>query len=165
MLRDIASGRNLRGRELDRAREDSAASQYSTAATIAGNAGLDIFYIVGGILFFVIADQMTPDLAVARGAMRIAMTAQGTGLLAFDMTTWIAAAQRGDATRELFRDPEGAANIGANLVEQEGRSTSRKKPSWWPPPKVGTSMKGLLGHGEARACGQQEASRARAESD
>lgn len=111
VLRDIEAGRAMRGRELDHAREDWAASQYSTASTIAVNAGLDIFYIVGGILLFVIADQMTPDLQWLEG-YAIAMTAQGTGLLAFDMTTWIAAAQRGDATRELFRDPEGAAIIG-----------------------------------------------------
>ena len=108
LLRNIESGRALRGRELDQAREDWAASQYSTATTIAVNAGLDIFYIVGGILLFVVADQMVPDMQWLEG-YAIAMTAQGTGLLAFDLTTWIAAAQRGDAARELFRDPEGEA--------------------------------------------------------
>lgn len=105
VLREIEQGRTLRGRELDRAREDWAASQYSTAATVAVNAGLDIFYIVGGILLFVIADQVN-DLQWLEG-YSIAMTAQGVGLLAFDLTTWIAAAQRGDAARSLFRDPEG----------------------------------------------------------
>jgi hypothetical protein len=106
VLRDIESGRTLRGRELDQAREDWAASQYGTATTIAVNAGLDVFYILGGILLFVVADQMSPDLQWLEG-YAIAMTAQGTGLLAFDVSTWIAAAQRGDATRTLFRDPEG----------------------------------------------------------
>ncbi len=102
-LRRIEADRSLRGDALDEAREDWAASQYSTATTIAVNAGLDVFYILGGILLFVVADQMVPDLQWLEG-YAIAMTAQGTGLLAFDLSTWIAAAQRGDATRTLFRE-------------------------------------------------------------
>ena len=104
-LRRIEADRGLRGDALDDAREDWAAAQYGTATTIAVNAGLDIFYIATGILLFVIADQMTPDLQWLEG-YAIAMTAQGTGLLAFDLPTWIAAQQRGDETRVLFRDDE-----------------------------------------------------------
>lgn len=110
-LRRIEADRGLRGDALDRAREDWAAAQYGTATTIAVNAGLDIFYIATGILLFVIADQMTPDLQWLEG-YAIAMTAQGTGLLAFDLPTWIAAQQRGDETRMLFREEaegEGSA--------------------------------------------------------
>ncbi len=106
VLRDAEAARALRGDALDQAREDWAASQYSTATTIAVNAGLDAFYILGGIMLFVIADQMVPDLQWLEG-YAIAMTAQGTGLLAFDLSTWIAAAQRGDQARTLFRDEEG----------------------------------------------------------
>lgn len=106
--RQIEEGRALRGDALDQAREDWAAAQYATAANVAVNAGLDVFYILGGIALFVIADQMTPDLQWLEG-YAIAMTAQGTGLLAFDVSTWIAAAQRGDATRTLFRDEEAEA--------------------------------------------------------
>ncbi len=105
-LRDIESGRSLRGDGLDRAREDWAADQYSTAALIAVNAGLDIFYLATGILLFIIGDQMAPDLQALQG-YGIAMAAQGTGLLAYDLTTWIAATQRGDQARTLFRDPAG----------------------------------------------------------
>lgn len=104
-LRSIESGRSLRGDALDHAREDWAADQYSTAATIAVNAGLDVFYVVTGILLFVIADQRMPDEQWLQG-YGIAMAAQGTGLLAYDLTTWIAAAQRGDQARTLFREAE-----------------------------------------------------------
>lgn len=104
-LRSIESARSLRGDVLDHAREDWAADQYSTAATIAVNAGLDVFYVVTGILLFVIAGQMTPELQSLEG-YGIAMAAQGTGLLAYDLTTWIAATQRGDQARMLFREAE-----------------------------------------------------------
>jgi hypothetical protein len=104
-LHQIESDRALRGDALDHAREDWAADQYGTGAVIAVNAGLDVFYIVTGILLFVIADQMAPDLQALQG-YGIAMAAQGTGLLAYDLTTWIAASQRGDAARTLFREAE-----------------------------------------------------------
>lgn len=101
-LRDIEAGRSLRGDGLDQAREDWAADQYNTAAVIAVNAGLDVFYVVTGVLLFVIGDQMLPDQQFLEG-YGIAMAAQGTGLLAYDLITWIAAAQRGDQARTLFR--------------------------------------------------------------
>lgn len=104
-LHRIESDRSLRGDGLDRAREDWAADQYSTGALIAANAGLDIFYVATGIFLYVIAGQMTPELRSLEG-YGIAMAAQGLGLLAYDLTTWIAATQRGDEARMLFRDDD-----------------------------------------------------------
>jgi hypothetical protein len=102
-LRDIDADRALRGRALDWAREDAARDQYGTATLIAVNAGLDVFYVVAGILLFVIGDQALPDDQWLEG-YGIAMAAQGTALLAYDVSTWIAATARADETRELFRD-------------------------------------------------------------
>lgn len=102
-LRDIEADRALRGRELDWAREDAARDQYGTATLIAVNAGLDVFYVAAGILLFVIGDQAMPDEQFLQG-YGIAMASQGTVLLAYDVSTWIAASARGDETRELFRD-------------------------------------------------------------
>ncbi len=102
-LRDIEADRALRGRALDWAREDAARDQYGTATLIAVNAGLDVFYVAAGILLFVIGDQAMPDDQFLQG-YGIAMASQGGALLAYDLTTWIAASTRGDETRELFRD-------------------------------------------------------------
>jgi hypothetical protein len=104
-LRDIEADRALRGRELDWAREDAARDQYGTATLIAVNAGLDVFYVAAGILLFIIGDQALPDDQWLQG-YGIAMASQGTALLAYDVTTWIAASARGDETRELFRADE-----------------------------------------------------------
>jgi hypothetical protein len=102
-LRDIEADRALRGRELDWAREDAARDSYGSAAVVAVNAGLDVFYITAGILLFIIGDQAMPDDQWLEG-YGIAMASQGTALLVFDLTTWFAATARGDELRELFRD-------------------------------------------------------------
>jgi hypothetical protein len=107
-LRDIEADRALRGRELDVAREDWAAGQYSTAAIIAVNAGLDVFYVATGILLWVIAAQSAPELRWLEG-YGAAMAVQGGALLGYDVTTWIAASQRGDEARALFRDDDEAS--------------------------------------------------------
>lgn len=105
--RDIEADRALRGRALDLAREDWAAGQYSTAAIIAVNAGLDVFYVATGILLWVIAAQTSPELRWLEG-YGAAMAVQGGALLGYDVTTWIAASQRGDEARTLFRDEEAS---------------------------------------------------------
>lgn len=101
-LRALDADRALRGVALDHAREDWAAGQYRSGAVLAANAGLDVFYVVTGALLFVIGARSSPELGWLEG-YGIAMASQGTGLLAYDVITWIAATQRGDQARSLFR--------------------------------------------------------------
>jgi hypothetical protein len=106
--RRIDADLSLRGEALDHAREDWAADQYRNAAGISVNVGLDVFYAVTGALLSVIGWLITPEQRWLEG-YGVAMGAQGLGLLAFDLTTWMTAEARGEETRRLFRDPEPEA--------------------------------------------------------
>jgi hypothetical protein len=101
--RRIDADLSLRGEALDRAREDWAADQYRNAAGISVNVGLDVFYLVTGALLSVIGYLITPEQRWLEG-YGVAMGAQGLGLLAFDLTTWLTAEARGEEARQLFRD-------------------------------------------------------------
>jgi hypothetical protein len=98
----IERDRDLSGALLERAREDSAAAQYQTGTILAVNAGLDAFYVVTGILLWIVGESATPQ---DRGLMGygVAMASQGAALLAYDTVTWLLAGARGDRLRTLFR--------------------------------------------------------------
>lgn len=106
--RDIEADRAARGADLDAAREDAAREEWRTAAIIAVNAGLDVFYVATGILLAVIGGISSPgewsygarEGLVGYGA---AMAAQGAGLLLYDVVTWLLAQDRGDRTLALGR--------------------------------------------------------------
>jgi hypothetical protein len=108
VARDIEADRGARGADLVAAREDAARDQWSTATLIALNAGLDVFYVVTGILIALIGDAASPgDWAfggreglIGYGA---AMTAQGGGLLVYDVITWLFAQDRGDRLLRMGR--------------------------------------------------------------
>lgn len=108
VARDIEADRDARGADLVAAREDAARDQWSTATLIAVNAGLDVFYVVTGILLALIGDTAGPgDWAFgAREALigyGAAMSAQGGGLLIYDVVTWLFAQDRGDRLLHLGR--------------------------------------------------------------
>jgi hypothetical protein len=98
----IERERDLAGELLERAREDAAAAQYQTATILAVNAGLDAFYVVTGILLWIVGESAATD---DRGLMGYgaAMASQGAALLAYDTVTWLLAGARGDRLRTLYR--------------------------------------------------------------
>ncbi len=108
VARDIEADRSARGADLVAAREDAARDQWSTATLIAVNAGLDVFYVVTGILLALLGDAAGPgDWAydgreglIGYGA---AMSAQGAGLLIYDVVTWLFAQERGDRLIRMGR--------------------------------------------------------------
>lgn len=91
----IEEDRALRDRELFAARERALRAQEQSAAFFALNLGLDVFYIATGVLLFFLADQIQSETEAQylRG-YSVAMTAQGTFLLGFDLVEWIASAAR-----------------------------------------------------------------------
>lgn len=99
----IEGARGLTSEALVRAREEAAASQDATATLIAVNAGLDVFYIVTGLLMFVIGEQAAPDERWLMG-YGAAMAAQGGVLLAYDAVTWGFAADRASRLRALLAE-------------------------------------------------------------
>jgi hypothetical protein len=106
--RDIDEDRHARGADLTAAREDAAREQWRTAATIAVNAGLDVFYVATGILLAVLGDLSSPgewSYAAREGLVGYgaAMAAQGGVLLVYDVVTWLLAQDRGDRTMALGR--------------------------------------------------------------
>lgn len=100
--RAIERDRDLAGELLERAREDAAAAQYQTATVLAVNAGLDAFYVVTGILLWIVGESSASE---DRGLMGYgaAMASQGAALLAYDTVTWLLAGARGDRLRTLYR--------------------------------------------------------------
>lgn len=106
--RDIEADRSARGAELTAAQQDAARDELHTAAIIAVNAGLDVFYVATGILLAVIGGISSPgewsygarEGLIGYGA---AMAAQGGGLLIYDVVTWLFAQDRGDRTLALGR--------------------------------------------------------------
>ncbi len=102
-LRDIEDARGLTGEALLRARDEAAAAQDQTATIIAVNAGLDLLYIVGGALMYVMGEQSDPDDDWLSG-YGLAMAVQGAALLAYDGVTWAFAADRASRLRALLRD-------------------------------------------------------------
>ncbi len=102
-LRAIEEARGLSGESLERAREDAAAAQYQTGTLLAVNAGLDVLYVVSGILMWVIGQQSAPEERALMG-YGAAMAAQGTALLGYDVVTWLFATARGERLRTLLRE-------------------------------------------------------------
>jgi len=108
VLRDIEADRSARGSDLVAAREDAAGAQWSAATLIALNAGLDVFYVFTGILLALIGDAASPgdwtfggrEALIGYGA---SMSAQGGGLLIYDVITWLFAQDRGDRLLRMGR--------------------------------------------------------------
>lgn len=93
----------LTSESLLRARERAVSAQEATSTLLALNAGLDVFYVVGGILMFALGERSEPDDRWLMG-YGAAMAAQGAVLLAYDAVTWAFAASRADRLRRLPLD-------------------------------------------------------------
>lgn len=95
--RSIEADRAVRGEALARARERALRQQHGAATVFALNAGLDVAYVLSGILLFFVADQLDAesDAAALRG-YAIAQLGQGGFLLVFDLVEWIASSARAD---------------------------------------------------------------------
>ncbi len=59
----------------------------SSATLYALNAGLDIFYITGGLLLFALGATMDPREPIMEGT-GIACASQGVFLLGYDLVSW-----------------------------------------------------------------------------
>lgn len=95
LARQIDDERALRGATREERTRALMRDQYVSATVFAVNAGLDVFYIVTGVLLAVGANLLdTPEPALE--GYGIAMAAQGVGLLAFDVVEWIRSLERGD---------------------------------------------------------------------
>lgn len=96
--------RGLRGSLRIARREELAREQYVSATVFAVNAGLDVLYVIGGVLLSVIANLMDSPEPTLEG-YGVAMAVQGAGLLAFDVVEWIRSMERGDRLMRLDRAP------------------------------------------------------------
>lgn len=106
LARAIAEDREgLRGSARTERREQLAREQYVSATIFAVNVGLDVLYVVGGVLLAVIANLMESPEPTLEG-YGAAMAVQGAGLLAFDIAEWVRSLDRGDRLMALERGGE-----------------------------------------------------------
>jgi len=106
LLLDLGGGREtgareiraLRGQPLLDAQNDLVDGQRGSAAIFALNAGLDVAYILAGVLLYALGEAQTPEepwmLAVGGTAI-----VQGAALLVFDLFNWFGSNARADALR------------------------------------------------------------------
>lgn len=97
-FRRIEEDRALRGDELARARETALRDQHRSATVFAVNFGLDVAYVLSGVLLFFFAEHVIDDARdqeLLRG-YSAAQTGQGAFLLVFDLVEWIASNGRAD---------------------------------------------------------------------
>lgn len=90
--REIARDRSLTGDALARMRDDQVSRNHRQAAMFALNTGLDVGYVVTGILIAVLASQSLHEEWLE--GFGIAMATQGAVLLPFDFTEWVQSADR-----------------------------------------------------------------------
>jgi hypothetical protein len=98
---DIAHDRTLTGHYLRRTRDEELSQAHQQAAMFALNVGLDVAYIVSGILIaYLASEQRHLEWLEAFG---ITMASQGLVLGTFDLTEWIQSGGR--AGRIMAVDP------------------------------------------------------------
>lgn len=102
--REAAVQRLMRGRTLERERQDRARSHYASASVFALNLGLDVFYVASGILLAFLATELDRPEPTLEG-YGWAMAGQGLGLFVFDLVEWCAAVGRGDRLHDLGAEP------------------------------------------------------------
>lgn len=84
-----------------RARRDARARHWhGQALSFAVNTGLDVAYVVGGLLTFYIATQLTPRSDILAG-VGLAAAGQGLFLFAFDFAGWMTAVGRARRLEEV----------------------------------------------------------------
>jgi hypothetical protein len=90
--------RQARGRALFDLQNELADGQRGSAGVFALNAGLDVAYILAGVLLYALGTAQTPEepWMVAVGGTAIA---QGGALLIFDLVNWLGSNARADALR------------------------------------------------------------------
>lgn len=93
----IEGDRELRGEALARARERVLRDQSGSQTLFALNTGLDVLYVLSGVLLFFVADQLADagEQSSLRG-YAISQVTQGAFLLVFDVVEWIAAIAAAD---------------------------------------------------------------------
>lgn len=96
--RDIAAGRHGELSDAERVREQAVVDQLRSGQVFALNLGLDVFYIAGGILAYLLARAEDEDALAAAG---LVSAGQGVFLLGFDLWEWLAANARAERLRAL----------------------------------------------------------------
>ncbi|MDW8247421.1 MAG: hypothetical protein RMJ84_12700 [Sandaracinaceae bacterium] len=101
--RSIEAAQNLRGKALERIRDDARAAEERSASFLAFNAGLDLLYIATGILLAAFSNphQLEGQWMLGYG---VAQAIQGSVLLTYDLITWSLATSRASELRGMDLD-------------------------------------------------------------